>query len=70
MTLTERAAALYASATAAILLAFAWVAPAFAELDGDGLDGDALIIPIVLAAAAIGISMVVWRSRRPGPRPQ
>ena len=46
-------------------LAGARVAPVFAQVgDGDGLDGDELVLPLVLVAAIVISGVAYWRSRR------
>jgi hypothetical protein len=46
----------------------ATVAPALADLDGDGFDGDELIVPLILGAVLIGGGIAYWRSRGTRPR--
>ena len=55
------------SVLTACLLALATVAPALADLDGDGFDGDELIVPLILGAVLIAGGIAYWRSR--GARP-
>jgi hypothetical protein len=54
----------------AALLAMAWISTALAEADGDGdgLDGDELVLPILIGAAVlayVGWSVLRGRSRKP-----
>jgi hypothetical protein len=64
MALRERLSTLFASAFAALLLAAAWVVPVFAELDGDGFDGDELILPVMIVGAVLAVGLIAWRGRR------
>jgi peptidoglycan/LPS O-acetylase OafA/YrhL len=66
MALQERLSTLFASGLTALLLAAAWVAPVLADLDGDGFDGDELILPALIVAAVVAVGMVAWRARRAG----
>jgi len=68
MTLRERLSTLWASGLAALFLAAAWVAPVFADLDGDGFDGDELILPVMIVGAVAAVGLVAWRGRRAGRR--
>jgi uncharacterized RDD family membrane protein YckC len=55
------------SALAALLLTAAWVAPVLAELDdGDGFDGDELVLPPVLLALGGVAAWALLRGRRGG----
>jgi hypothetical protein len=65
MSLTARASSLVAMLVAALLLAGAWVAPVFAQVgDGDGFDGDEVLLPLALVAAIVIGGVAYWRSRR------
>jgi hypothetical protein len=65
MSLTARVSSLAATLVAALLLAGAWVAPVFAQVgDGDGIDGDELVLPLLLGAAIVIGGIAYWRSRR------
>ena len=65
MRLREWALSLAGTVGAALLLAAAWVVPVFAQVgDGDGFDGDELLLPLVLAAAIVVGGIAYWRSRR------
>ncbi len=74
MSLKDKLLSLVGACSTALLMALAWVGPVLAEAgDGDGLDADELILPVVAAVAvAIGAGITYWRMRRPqsaGPRP-
>jgi peptidoglycan/LPS O-acetylase OafA/YrhL len=60
--------ALAGSVLTACLLGLATVAPALADLDGDGFDGDELIVPLILGALLIAGGIAYWRSRGTRPR--
>ena len=69
MSLTARISSLAATLGAALLLAGAWVSPVLAQIgDGDGFDGDELVLPLLLGAAVIVGVVAYWRSRRSQPR--
>jgi peptidoglycan/LPS O-acetylase OafA/YrhL len=68
MKLAIRLSRLYGSALAAVLLGLAWVVPALADLDGDGFDGDELLLPLLLGAVIVVGGIAYWRSRRAPPR--
>jgi len=69
MSLTARISSLAATLGAALLLAGAWVSPVLAQIgDGDGFDGDELVLPLLLGAAVIVGVVAFWRSRRSQPR--
>ena len=58
------------SALAALFLTASWVAPALAQVDdGEGVDGDEIVLPLVLLALG---GVAVWallRGRRGGGTP-
>jgi predicted phage tail protein len=69
MRLRDRALTLAVTFGAALLLAASWVAPVFAQLDdGDGFDGDELLVPFALGAALVVGGIAYWRSRRSSTR--
>lgn len=69
MVLRERILGARLSLVAALLLVAAFAAPVLAEIgDADGLDGDELVLPLLLGAVAVvGIAAVI-RGRRPSSR--
>jgi hypothetical protein len=68
MTLSAYLATLGGSVLTACLLGLATVAPALADLDGDGFDGDELIVPLILGVVLIAGGIAYWRSRTTRPR--
>ena len=66
MKIQDRLVSLAMAATLACLIAMAWVTPLLADADeGDGLEADDLLLPIVIGAVIVVGAIALWRSRRP-----
>ena len=66
MKLREKTISCVSIAMMGALLALAWVSSALAQVesDGDGLDGDELLLPLLLLAGVVGyIGWTVLRGR-------
>jgi len=64
MKLKERLVTLSVSLTVALLMGLAWVAPAFADSDGDAGGGVETLVPLVIVAVVALSAYLYWRSRR------
>ena len=70
MLLKDRLLTVAGSVFAAVALNLALVAAVLADVDGDGdgFDGDEILLPLGILAVAIVGGIVLWRSRRNRPR--